>query len=425
MDESLGAFNLTLLALPGLALKVAVWAMYGRRPALWADPMRVLLASAGTVLLVIAIVGGLAGMVGASSVYGIVVLVVLAVVTLMAIDRYRHGEHRSLVWSLAAAAQRGIPLPEAARAYADEALGDTGARALALARGLEAGLPLSQAVRQARLRTSTAMKLAIRLGEELGVLCPAMRQQIDDSAEVDAALRNAISRLVYLVSLVLAAIGVETFVMLKIVPYIERIYEDFGLALPSVTVWVINLSNFFVARGWVVAVPLLSVVTLAALVGGLLYFIGWFPRGWLLWLPFRRYDGALVMRGLALAVRRGLALPEALWLLAVNYPYGEIGLLLHNANLAVRRGGEWTEALRQAKLIGRADAAVLASAQRAGNLPWALEEMAESALRRQAYRLQAVVNLLFPVATLVLVAFGGLFAIGVMMPLIALIQGLS
>jgi type II secretory pathway component PulF len=402
----------------------------------------------------------------------------------MAIDRYRHNEHRALVWSLASAARLGIPLSESARAYADETLGDTGARALDLARGLEQGLPLWQAIRQARLRVATPVRLAVRLGESLGMLGPAMKQQLDDSAEIDSALRNVIGRLFYLGNVVVIASGVVTFVMLKIVPVYEKMFSDFGIKLPAMTRFVIDASagssTLFVLT-LVGSAPLLVLSTIVLggafidhyrgssredrnhlersgpvrmiwrvwrlllglwlfyllfscwptflalyLLAGLLFFLGWFPRDVpLIWRFFRRYDGALVMRGLALTVRRGLPLTEGLKLLATDYPIRHVARRLSVANSRIEQGEDWRQALVDAGLIGRTDAAVLAAAQRVDNLAWALEEMAESSLRRLIYRVQLLVQILFPIALLFIGVLTAMFAIGLFLPLVSLIQAMT
>ena len=59
-------------------------------------------------------------------------------------------------------------------------------------------------------------------------------------------------------------------------------------------------------------------------------------------------------------------------------------------------GGDWCESLRRHGLIRQPELAVLQAAQRVGNLPWALTEMADSVRRRLAYRVQAAAQLLFP-----------------------------
>jgi type II secretory pathway component PulF len=392
----------------------------------------------------------------------------------MIVDRLRRAEHRALLWSLAVAAERGIPLPEAARAYADETRGSTGQRALRLALALEAGQPLSRAVRSARLRLAAPMRLAVGLGETLGVLGPAMRQQLDDSQQADAALRDTLVRFAYLTVVVLVLQGVLTFVMLKIVPVFQKMFEEFGLELPSMTQLIINVSNWFVAYGWfyvfilmVIPTAVLSLVLLIGLWKWLidefnewfpslarlgiarfailvsivvmfclhvpvlllavaLLFVGVFPRDLpLLWRLFRRYDGAMIMRGLALAVKKEVPLPRAMELVVEQYPMRYASGALSDATVRVKGGMPWPESLRQAGLIAQTDVAVLASAQRAGNLPWALEEMAESALRRTNYRLQVALQMLFPPAVLLLGMSVAFFVIGLFLPLVALIQGLT
>jgi type II secretory pathway component PulF len=424
MNESLGPFNLILLALPGLGLKIAVRIMYGRRPPVAWDPLQLLLSLSGTILLMLAGLGAMIGLVGFWWML-IPVPIVVGVVVFTTIDRQRHGEHRALVWCLAAAAERGIPLSEAARAYADEALGDTGSRALALAQSLEQGVSLAEAVRVARLRLSTAMKMSIRTGEALGLLGPAMRQQLDDSGEGDAALRGTIARFFYLGIVTIFASGLLTFMMIKIVPVMQKMFEEFGLQLPRITVLVISLSNWFVSGGFLLAIPLF-LAALVFMLAAVVYFLGWVPRDLpLIWRLFRRYDGALVMRSLALVVRRKGSIVDGLRLIGSVYPIRQVGYRVDQAVLQTMHGADWIAALQQQRLISSVDAAVLASAQRAGNLVWALEEMADSAIRRETYRLQVLVQVLFPPAVITLGVFVGMFCLAIMLPLIALIQGLS
>src|SRR4051812_28330643 len=191
--------------------------------------MHTLLTMASTMMFVLAAIGATAGV-------WIVIIplpIIVAVVVVMVVDRSRLAEHRALLASLAAAAQHGVPLSEAARAYADETLGDTGLRAMALAEAIERGQPLSTAVRTARLRMGTSTKLAVRFGEQLGQLGPAMKQQIDDSNQIDAVLRDTIGRFFYLWNVVLVLCLVIGFVMIRIVPVFQRIFEEFGLKLPA------------------------------------------------------------------------------------------------------------------------------------------------------------------------------------------------
>src|SRR4051794_6557259 len=78
------------------------------------------------------------------------------------------------------------------------------------------------------------------------------------------------------------------------------------------------------------------------------------------------------------------------------------------AGRGVRWGGDWLDVLRAEGLIRAADAAVLDSAQRAGDLAWAFREVAEGAERRLNYRLQALSQALFPAVVLAVGALIGL-----------------
>jgi type IV pilus assembly protein PilC len=480
VNQPLGPIALLVLVIPAIALRIAIRVLYGRRPLASTDPMHTLLTMASTMMFVLAAIGATAGV-------WIVIIplpIIVAVVVVMVVDRSRLAEHRALLASLAAAAQHGVPLSEAARAYADETLGDTGLRAMALAEAIERGQPLSTAVRTARLRMGTSTKLAVRFGEQLGQLGPAMKQQIDDSNQIDAVLRDTIGRFFYLWNVVLVLCLVIGFVMIRIVPVFQRIFEEFGLKLPALTQLVIKwsadpqallvvglvlMSPVIIFSAVIGVIAILEIlhrtlladrerygefshlfyvrrvlrITLGVLVLALipafsplflllaiflpfLFYMGYFPRNLpLVWRFFRRYDGALMMRSLALAVRRGLSLPQALYMVADCYPLSIVAGKVRGAAERIVAGMDWRESLRWSGLVSHADTAVLSAAERVGNLGWALEEMADSAIRRQIYRVQAGLQVLFPVVLVSLGMVVAFFVVGLFIPIISLIQGLS
>ena len=423
MPPYLGPFNLILLAMPGVALLIAVRIMFGSKPFAVNNPSRLLLSIAGWLMILWALIGAVVVMTGYFSV-GVLVLAVI--VLLMAVNVYRRGEHRSLLWSLALSAERGIPLTETAMAFADEHPGDTAARAMALADYLKLGLPLDAAARHARLKMSTGSRLATRLGTSLNLLGPALRQQMQDTHSVEGMLHSLLARFYYLGVVVLVGSGVVSFMMLKIVPVFEKMFSEFGLQLPPMTVVTIEVSRFFVESPLALLTFLLYPPFVLAMFLGTLLYVGWLPRD----LPllnrfFRRYDGSQILRALALVVRNGRPIQDALKLLGEHYPLRSVAWRLKLVAARVDQGADWCDALHSFGFIIATDAAVLKAAQRAGNLPWALEEMADSALRRQAYHLQAWYNVLFPLVLLTFGMFVFYFVVSMFLPLISLIQGLT
>jgi len=150
--------------------------------------------------------------------------------------------------------------------------------------------------------------------------------------------------------------------MLKIVPVFQRMFEEFGLKLPALTRLVIEVSNWYVQRGWYLTAPLTLLAPWMFLIG-FLYYVGWMPRDVpFVWRFFRRYDSALMLRGLALAVRRGKPLPEAMRIIGEVYPIRNIGMRLQLAASQVAAGVDWLASLERVNLISRTDAALLAAA---------------------------------------------------------------
>ncbi|MDP6469159.1 MAG: type II secretion system F family protein [Pirellulaceae bacterium] len=161
------------------------------------------------------------------------------------------------------------------------------------------------------------------------------------------------------------------------------------------------------------------------LVGGL-YYVGWLPRDFPVanWLT-RRYDGALVMRTLGLAAQEQRPFSNVIAILARLYPKRSVRGSLDEAGRRINRGEPWTESLQRTGIIREADGTVLEAAERTGNIAWALEEMADSGMRRWVFRLRIVLNVLFPILVLVLGLIVAFLVIGLFVPLTSLIEGMS
>jgi len=177
-----------------------------------------------------------------------------------------------------------------------------------------------------------------------------------------------------------------------------------------------------VVKTWFLFVPLLALI----LIVSVSYYVRWsryempvFNRLW------RRSDGALVMRALALAVRQQRELRPTIWMLAMQYPYVSVGYRLERAATQIDNGVHWCDALQSVGLLTWTDVGLLKSAERVGNLAWALEEMSDSALRRLALRLRVALSIGLPLVILVLGGIVFVIVAGLFLPLISMIQGLS
>jgi type II secretory pathway component PulF len=403
----------------GGALLWAVRLVYSDRPGTHDDWLKRLFLLAGWILLVSGSMGIIIGMTGPLSLLPLIGLLLM----LLAYWKYMAAERRSLLWALAIAAERGIPLEQAARAFATERAVQNGLRTARLADLLEAGAPLPNALTLARQPLPTDTLLAARLGAETGDMAAALRMAIDHDSRLESIVRTLLARLFYIAGVAFIGLTVTSFILVKIVPVYATILGDFGVVIPVITQLNIDAANAFV-RFWPLTLPLYALfifwflLGLSYYLGGSRYELPLFHQFW------RRCDGALVMRSLALTVTQQRNLHATIFMLSKQYPKKSVGDRLARASRQIDNGVAWSEALCGVGLISHADAAVLQAAERVGNLPWALDEMADSALRRFALRLRMMLNIAFP---LVVLSFGAvvlLITVGMFLPLVSLIEGM-
>lgn len=420
-SEALWAFSPLGLI---LALCLVWWFLSWAHQRYPAAAERTGLLAALTICCQILLIGALLLILVAGLFFGLLPGIVVGVVFLAAIMRYRRSEGRYLVWNLAEAAERGIPLETVARAYANEQSGILSERARSLADYLDAAMPLSLALSRSWLSVSPEVQLAADVGEKTGTLCQSLRKSLERMDEFERIQSQVVVRFFYLLWVMFVAVLVLTFVMLKIVPTFEDMFQEFGLALPAVTQLLIAVSAFVAQYGFI-CLPVLALLCAVAVMA-LLGYIGISLRG----LPlvgrlFSAIDNASVLRMLAVTVQEKRPLVGSLELLAAYAPHSLSRARLYGAIRQLVDGAHWCDALQRARLVTRAQATVFKSAERAGNLAWALDEMADSSVRRAALRAQAALNVLFPAMILVF-GLGVMFvAVGMLMPLFDLITKLT
>lgn len=357
---------------------------------------------------------------------GVVGVVALAIALGVVFIRRGESHRESLLWALAIAAERGVPLAPAALAFADQFGRGYRWRARLLAYLLDEGKTLPEALDEVPGLLNKDSRLLIRTGWESGTLSRALRDAAAAKVEGAAVWGAVASRLLYLGWVLVFAESMIAFTLYYIAPKFEAIFRDFGIALPGPTVWTIRASHVFVDGYGGLGFVLFTVLELAVLLGiplGLLNVLQWdIP---IVDLVFRRKHTALLLRTLSLSVEGGRPIPEALETLSESHPSGFFRRRLRRTQADVVAGRDWVESLKLYALIRPADAAVISSAQRAGNLAWALQETAVSAERRLGYRINVLVQLTFP---MVVIALGGLvfvYALAFFLPVVRLIERLA
>lgn len=342
---------------------------------------------------------------------------ILVAVAVLVFNRLRDARRTELLCVVQSALSRQLPLIPSLEAYAAESeLGGEGA--LALAGRLRRGAALSDALRSSPWLLPGKAALAVRLGAECGRPGDGFNHWLRWQSQFQDLTRGGLARMFYLWSLLAASSLVMAFMLIKIAPAFERIFSEWEAPLPRAT------QVLFHTVG-----PMAPAVAAVGLLCGLLLlvgtgiFVGLIPaRAVVPSFLLRAQDSANVLASLRWVVEAGRPLHGGLEILAEHYPDCRAAARVQRVLDEVQSGGDWCDSLCRQRLLFGSDALVLRAAQRAGNLGWALGEMALRRQRRFFQSLQLAGLALFPLAVLGLGLLVAFVAVALVYPLAALTQ---
>ena len=81
----------------------------------------------------------------------------------------------------------------------------------------------------------------------LEVILRRLSEFLDRSESLKRKVKGA---MIYPVVVVVVAVLILVFIMMKIVPVFDKMFQEFGLKLPDMTILLVKLSQWVVAYGW-------------------------------------------------------------------------------------------------------------------------------------------------------------------------------
>lgn len=103
---------------------------------------------------------------------------------------------------------------------------------------------------------------SIQIGEESGNLIKIAQELSAFFAQKNEQRRNLVNALTYPLIILCTAILVVVFMLRMVVPMFEDIFKQNGVELPTITRWIISLSNLIKDYGWMVVLGLLVFLVL-------------------------------------------------------------------------------------------------------------------------------------------------------------------
>lgn len=340
---------------------------------------------------------------------------------------HRRAQQANLLWMLAIATEKSIPLPDEVDAFAASTWGPRRSKLILLADMLRSGTPLPNCLEAIPGLIPKSTVPAVYLGDEAGQISLALRtaavHQTNDLQE-SRLYRTLSYTSFYVWGLLTMISAIVAFLMVYIVPKFKAIFAGFQVELPAATeelVWRAELASKY----FYLTFPVLSLPFFMLVVVCLGHIFGWDSLdvplvGWL-----SRLETPLILRGLSRVVAGGRPLPDGLRVLSEHHHRKGIRAKAERMRYFVERGADCWEQLGRERFLHRAEVALLQSAQRIGNLPWVLNELADVIERRLQRRVVYAAQFIQPVFVVLMGIIVGSICVGFFMPIIKVINDLS
>ncbi len=397
---------------------------YGARGAEPGDPVFIFLNITSWVLITLGLTPALLG--GVLSVFGNIIVLLAISAFVEAVIQKRSAQRRSMCRILSLLVERGAQLEPAVFIAGQSITGKVGRAAKGLFKALDSGMPITAAVQRHPKALPAEAAAFLAAGTSKAARQSALHElSRGENSELSAIWRTCIDRFSYLAAVMVFMMAAFAFIMIKIVPEYVKIFDEFDLQLPAMTEAAVGAS-LFITR-YLLAPIIFAITTcmLAAAIVCICYLVDVNPLKWFTDRLFRGRQIADVLRILAIATEHHQPLNDVLNRLAIVYPTTWMRRRIMVAATQVEAGADWRDALRNARIITKAEQSLLKTAEQVGNLPWALRQVAHRREKLAVYWLAARLQVLYPLIIILLGAFVGFYAISLFLPIVQLVHGLS
>jgi len=202
-----------------------------------------------------------------------------------------------------------------------------------------------------------------------------------------------------------------------------RIFLEFDMELPDLTIRLIGLGDWLADDGWIVYLAFFAfglLVVLLILSSTLRWYCPVVGRF------YRRSIQSRVLHLLAAVLEAGKTVPQAFELLAkTEYFSGVVRDRLEHVGLRVEQGEPLADSMRRGQLLSPAMVPLVRAAETVRNLPWVLRELGDTLNNNLIRRIRRISVTLAPLILIVIGGLVGFMVVGMFLPLIEMITSLS
>jgi type IV pilus assembly protein PilC len=269
----------------------------------------------------------------------------------------------------------------------------------------------------------------VKAGEAGGALEVILKRLADFKEKSQTLKRKVIGAMVYPVVVILVAVGILTFIMIYIIPKFKKIFKEFQMDLPWLTVKLIEVSDWF-ATYWYV-LPLFPICWFLLIKLIRLSKTGAYAVDRVkLWIPIiggilEKTIVARTMRTLGTLVASGVPILEALSIVRETCNNAVFERCYTRVYESIREGDTIAQPLKQSRLVDDMVVNMVDVGEETGDLDTMLYKIADVYDEEVNVLVAAMISLLEPLMIVVLGFIVGTIVIALFLPLIKLLEGLS
>ncbi|HEX3147995.1 MAG TPA: type II secretion system F family protein [Gemmataceae bacterium] len=294
---------------------------------------------------------------------------------------------------------------------------------------VESGSTLSEALGKHPRAFDRLYVNMVKAGEAGGALETIMKRLAEFKEKSQTLKRKVIGAMVYPAVVITAAVGILIFIMVAIIPKFEKIFREFGLKLPELTQFLIDVSMWCSKYWWSLPLVPLGLWLLMKLIR--LSRAGNYALDrMLLWVPIigkivEKTVVARTMRTLGTLVSSGVPILESLAIVRETSNNAVFERMFQRVYESIREGDTIADPLRESRLVDDMVTNMVEVGEETGDLDTMLYKIADFYDEEVDTAVKSLISLLEPIMIIVLGGIIGTIVVALFLPMLGLLEGLS
>lgn len=294
---------------------------------------------------------------------------------------------------------------------------------------IESGLALSEALNRHPKVFDRLYVNMVKAGEAGGALEVILQRLADFKEKSQSLKRRVTGAMVYPVVVIMVAGGILFFIMYWIVPKFKKIFADFGIELPGMTIMLINISDYIVDYFWTIPLALFGLWVLNKLIRKFhrgRYVLDWCKlRVPVMGAIIEKVIVARTMRTLGTLVASGVPILEALIICRDTSMNAVFERAYQKVYDSIREGESIAAPLKETRVVNDMVVNMIDVGEETGDLDGMLYKIADNYDEEVDVMVEGMVSLMEPLMIVFLGLVIGFIVIALFMPLIKLLNELG